>query len=122
MRLALATQWGEQSLEEHTQTKGKGVIHEHKGHKVAQAKVIGWLRQVRDLQVRAGWLCGACGRPLSGHQVRVSESKTVAMSSPLFFFPAVFLLARGEAVPLIPFAALLLLQVQGHAAGRSPCT
>ena len=105
------------------------MIHEHKGHKVAQAKVIGWLRQVLDLQVRAGylqvragWLCGACGRPLSGHQVSVSEPKTVAMSSPLFFFPAVFLPARGEAVPLIPFAALLLLQVQGHAAGRSLCT
>ena len=32
----------------------------------------------------------------------MSESKTVAMSSPLFLFPAVFLLAQGEAVALIP--------------------
>lgn len=36
-----ATQRGEQSLEDHTQTKGKGVAGEDKGLEVARAKVIG---------------------------------------------------------------------------------
>ena len=54
-RLALATQWGEQPPEDHTQTKGKGMVHKDKSHKVAWVKVIGWLKEVLDLTVQ-DWL------------------------------------------------------------------
>lgn len=37
-----ATPQGQQSLEDHSQTRGKGVVHEDKGHKAARAKVTGW--------------------------------------------------------------------------------